>query len=537
MNKDVLTVAPKDDINHIISQIENAKEKIVAIVPSEAPCALHVAANFERAVKSAQTAQKTLVLVTTNERLITLAAQTHTPITKDLNTVPVIPTSDSAPTSPLPDQKPEPTTSTEKPDDAENPTDSKNSKNSKKPAKPLPKNPLLAWLVKHKTLCIIGSISAIILILILIWALIFAPFAKIAVTVRTNTKNFSENINFTDKLDQENATAGKFYLEEQKSETSAKLEFTATGKKNIGDKASGEVVVRKYIKTPGGKFVIDAGTLFTYKTATFTASAPATLEWPDNGYSLCLNEHKPSEINALGCLVEKRVKVTALEPGTSYNIPASNTDWSSSIKLNVLSDTPMSGGTDNIITVVQQSDLDSAQKSLAEDNTTEAQEDFFKEIPDDRIIIKSSFTRTITKLTSSPALGEEVKAGITPAATANITAKVFVINKTKAEEFITEKAKLSQDQKIYQVKNPFIENFLNSDKGYIGQLKTPYVIGPKITNEDILEKVKGRRIGEAVSILKSINGIGRVDINTSFFWVTTIPGDPNKISIELKVGE
>ena len=51
--------------------------------------------------------------------------------------------------------------------------------------------------------------------------------------------------------------------------------------------------------------------------------------------------------------------------------------------------------------------------------------------------------------------------------------------------------------------------------------------------EEILEKVKGQRIGDARSLLNSIEGVSDVQITTSFFWVSSIPSDANKVTINL----
>ena len=75
------------------------------------------------------------------------------------------------------------------------------------------------------------------------------------------------------------------------------------------------------------------------------------------------------------------------------------------------------------------------------------------------------------------------------------------------------------------------------DSGYTGKLKTSYSSGPKITENDIVEKVKGKGLGEAQHDLKDIEGVASVKIDTSFPWVTSIPGDANKITVILEVQE
>ena len=97
---------------------------------------------------------------------------------------------------------------------------------------------------------------------------------------------------------------------------------------------------------------------------------------------------------------------------------------------------------------------------------------------------------------------------------------------------------LANDQRIYAVNKPFFENFSKvSDGNYTAKLKSSTETGPKVSEEDILEKSKGKKFGEVQSILKSINGVSSVKLTPSFPWVSTVPNDPNKITIELKVEE
>ena len=48
---------------------------------------------------------------------------------------------------------------------------------------------------------------------------------------------------------------------------------------------------------------------------------------------------------------------------------------------------------------------------------------------------------------------------------------------------------------------------------------------------------KGQKIGDLRSRLKSVNGVDTVTINPSFPWVTAVPNDSNKITINIEVKE
>lgn len=92
---------------------------------------------------------------------------------------------------------------------------------------------------------------------------------------------------------------------------------------------------------------------------------------------------------------------------------------------------------------------------------------------------------------------------------------------------------VADDQRIYSIGDPYVERFTNLDE--TARLKTVVKTGPTVTEETIMEKSKGRKIGEVQSLLRSINGVSSVEITPSYFWVNSVPNDPNKVTIELTV--
>ena len=105
------------------------------------------------------------------------------------------------------------------------------------------------------------------------------------------------------------------------------------------------------------------------------------------------------------------------------------------------------------------------------------------------------------------------------------------------EDYIKNKATVSGDQKIYSISTPYFERFLKLEGGkYEAKLKATYAVGPKVSEESVLELIKGRKVGEVRSLVKGANGDGVIDVitETSFPWVTSIPKDVNKITIKLE---
>ena len=553
MNKDVIYIEPEDDITDIITKIENAKQKIVALVPPKKAGVFRSVVNIKLITKAGATAKKTIVLVTTDPSIMKLAAATKLPVTKDLQSAPAVPdvdaeieteTKEKVKDKDVEDDGDDETDDGSEPEEKETEEEKKESKASdeqkkKKAEKKEHKNKLLGWVTNHKKVTIFSGLGVIVLILLLVWAFVIAPAVTVTVGIRTATNNFSENVTFTTKLEEEDSKEGKFYLAEKKIESAEEVEFEATGKKNIGEKASGNVVVFTYFPLNiAGSTVVSAGTKFTISGLSFTATENVNLVYTGNRKEGCDNKNNSAELADEGCKVSARVPVVADAPGESYNIQKSASGWTSSkVGIAVYSDESMSGGTDKEITIVSQADIDKAKSELVTSNEGENKEKLYSEIGDTMMPIDSSFTQTTSEAASTPAVGEEVKDGEKAKLKVTTTASILLVDKTKIEEFISEKAKLREDQKIYEMRSPFIENFTKTDDGYTGKLKTSYAAGPKITENDVIEIIKGKGLGEAQHDIHDIDGISDVRIDKSYPWVTSIPNNVNKITIILEVKE
>lgn len=597
MNKDVIYIEPEDDITDIITKIENSKEKIVALVPPKKAGAFRSIVNIKLIAKSASTNEKTAVLVTTDPSIIRLAATVKLPITKNLQSAPVIPTldeiaeeasttevvdvtADTAGEDSTADTDDEDSTASDEgynkkrkqdtatkrgraeagaeqnsdteeiiDEDADGDTEAEDEMTADEDAprkrmsiKPQRKEKPKSgnWFKNHKKLAICGGIGLIALILALVWAFMIAPAVDITVWIQTENKRFSENANFSTTLNAENASEGTFYLEEKKLETTQEVKFEATGQKNLGEKASGILAVSAAFDAKnGGALVIKPGDLFSYNGLSYAADNTVTLAYDGEDDSVCANrESSHVDFKEAGCLIYANVKITATESGTKYNVGPSNNGWSTILNLKGISlNEAITGGTDDITTTVQQSDILKARESLTSGNEAENKKRLYESIGDDFLIIEASFNQSMSDAVSTPAVGEKVENGATPTLKATTTSSVYVIDKTKVKEFITAKAATPDDQKVYEMDDPFIENFTKTGNGYIGKIKTSYAVGPKVTDKEVLEMVLGKGIGDIQHDLKEITGVVTVETRTSYPWVVAVPNDSNKVTVEVKLKE
>ncbi len=598
MSKDVIYIEPEEDITDIISKIESSKSRIVALVPPKKAGVFKSIVNIKLITKAAASADKAVVLVTTDDSIVKLAATTRLPVTKDLNTAPAVPTVDDKidntevvsveedgrevkeKTEADKDEKADEASSdddskndadkddTEKDSkedeeesegdddsdddssdsDSEEPEDSAKDKKAKKGffAKlAASDNKFLRWIGTHPKVTIGCGIGLIALIIFCIWAFAIVPAVTITLELETTKGNFSEAVTFTQNLAEESISEGKFYIEEKKAESKAEVEFEATGKKNVGEKASGTIKVTHYfpLSSKGGTVAINNGATFTNSGLTYTVTNGSQISWDGDVTAAekdCNNYTKgDNSWKDYGCAVSTTVTVTATESGTKYNISGTSSGWSSSVSgLDVIANNAMSGGSDKNVTIVQQSDIDEAMKKISSESGSASKDKLLATVSEGQFPIDSSFKQTTSDPVSSPKVGEEVEDGKKAKLTVTTTDTIFVLDEEKLKEFISEKAKLQEGYKIYEMNDPFIENFSKTESGYIGKLKTVYVAGSTITENEVVDTVKGKGIGTAKrDLADDFKGIKTITIDTSAPWVSSVPNNPEKITVKINTKE
>lgn len=398
-------------------------------------------------------------------------------------------------------------------------------------------NKFLHFIGTHPKITIGSGVGCVLLIIFAIWAFAIAPAVTITLDLETTTGNFSESISFTEKLADEKVSSGVFYITEQKIENKSEVEFEATGKKNVGEKAKGSLTVYyRFTDKKSGTFTVNAGSTFTYSNLSYVSTDAVTISWGGKD-SECKNKDDDN-IGTEGCYIYKDIPVQAVDSGANYNISATGTGWVTSAGVTVSSGSAMSGGSDKTVTIVQQSDVDEAMKKITTENESANKEKLYSNLSDDMFPIDSSFKQTTSDPVVSPAVGEEVADGKKAKLTVTTTDAMFVLDETKLKEYITEKAKLASGYKIYEMNAPFIENFTKTDSGYIGKLKTSYVAGSTITENEVVDTVKGKGIGTAKRDLSdNFSGIKTITIDTSVPWVTSVPNNTEKITVKINVKE
>lgn len=571
MNKEVIYLEPEDDITDILTKLQRAEQKLVALVPPKKATILRSAVNMKLVAKAAKESKKVAVIVTADPAIMKLAMSAKIPVAKTLQSRPVVPTAETLRASEAEEQvideelgeitdetasKTSKTAAKMAPEASESASerlskksantidltdealenDSKNAQKGKKADAKAKDGPKSTFLAKYRKWVIAGSALGVLLIIVLVWALVFAPAVSIVVAISTSSSNFSENIRFTTDINAENLAEGIFYADQRSYEHAYTSDFTATGRENHGDKATGTLTVsiefRAHEHAGGVNFGIPAGTRFsTTSGLEYATTEDRTLAWSNDIRACGGTATDPT------CSQGITVPIAAVEAGEESNLPA-GADWASyttedGITVRASNSQPIDGGTTDNITVVSQEDLDKVKESQISEHTTEGKERLLTDLPDDVIPIESSFKTEATKVESTPELGAEVKSDSKPSATVTLKFFLYTVDKARVEEYVKAKTPLPEGQKIYSIGDPYIERFTSLEE--TARLKTVVETGPTVTEEEILERSKGHKIGEVRSLLRSIDGVSSVEITPSFFWVSSVPNDPNKVTIEITV--
>lgn len=537
MNKDVIYIDVEDDITNIVSKIKDSKARIVALVPPKRVGILQSAVNMRLLNRAAENAEKRIVLITSDQALSGLAAAARIPVAKTLQSrpeiaeIPAIDVDDGddvidgsdIPVGELADKATP--KARNKADDAIDAAIAEDEKPTKpaKPAKPAgkgkPKVP--DFNVFRKKLVLIGG-GIVLFIVFMVWAIWFAPHATVVITAKTTTSTVDKSVTLKQdgKVDAANNII-KSLRQEQKKDIS--VDFTPTGKKKVGEKASGTMhLVRTSVSSL--TLTIPAGTSFSSGDYTFVSTEPASLSGTSIGP---------------GGVIQSvaTVKVQATQVGSEYNL--SSRSYSSNVSGFSAAGTAMSGGSSREVTVVSADDVAKAKVKLDAQKDTSLQSAVKALFPSSSIVINESYQEARSNPTPSVAVDHEASGTVQLKTT--VTASMQGIDRSDMKQFLEDTLKKEigskKNQKIYNDGSNEVKFAQYSERNNAVQVRLTAnaKIGPEIDEHKVKEQVKGRNYGDVQSSLESIEGVQDVDTKFSPFWVRTVPNNDKHISIEFKL--
>ncbi len=564
MNKEVIYLEPEDDITDILTKLQQAEQKLVALVPPKKGTMLRSAVNMKLVARVAKECEKVVVIVTADPAIVKMAMAARIPIAKTLQSRPVVPTEEQVKAAEADEQIIEEdleadsrdTKHAKKPDmhaaDKATPTKSesaleltedsfeqgeKGKKKAQEKKKSAKESNNTSFIQKYRKLIMIGSAAAVVLIIVLVWAFVFAPAVKITVAISSTPNNFSESVRFTTDQAAQNLEENLLYAQQITLDKTYKTDITATGEEDRGEKAIGtlSVVFQFRLQEYKTGFIagVTEGDVFTSAEG-LQYRATETLDpvkWDGDSFPVICD----TSVNSLSgtCTKTFTVAVEAMNGGSDYNLPARSSWRRFEDKATVSNSTAISGGTTKMVKVISAEDIAKIKDTTLADHNEDGKDDLIEDLNQDLIPIDASFKSEVTEVITTPTQNEEVKPDDHPTAEVKITYSIYAINKQTIEQYIDDKTQVAADQKIYDYGQPYFERFSGIEND--ARLKSTVETGPTVTEEDILEKVKGMKTGQVAAALRSINGVSSVNIETSYFWVWSVPTDPSRITINMEV--
>lgn len=547
MSKDTIYIDVEDDITAIIGKVKGAKSKIVALVPPKRIGVLQSAVNLRLLARAAKQNDKHLVLISGNSALTALAASAGIPAARTLQSKPELAqipvkaddeVEDIIDGADLPIGDHAGMDSDGEDAQAAPAIDSAIRANSAEAAAIVPPAPRPQAKSRKSTIAVpnfdtfrkklvAGIVGLALLMGFLVWAIWFAPHAKIIITARTIESSANPKVTLATSATTDVKT-GFLRSVQQEIKKEATLEFAATGKKDVGEKATGTIKLTR--SSPGAvdvaagtKITTDGELVFVVNAATTVPGA--TLDFSCPGYL---------------CPGTKTVSVTALEPGAKYNGVSGAATGIAGVSISFTAAT--SGGTDKTVAVVTKEDLEDAINQLANQDISATKKQLTDKFGDGVIVIDASFATKKDGVASSPAVDEEA-----PNGKAKLTGAVSytMIGVTEAEVgrfldvYFADKVKDNKNQRVYNngaSKTTFVD-VVAIENGFTATMTATATFGPKIDDAAVKSEARGKRYGDVQSAIEGISGVESVDVKFSPFWVRTVPNDEKRITIEFNLDE
>jgi len=548
--KDTIYLDVDDEITAIIDKVTSAKHKIVAVVLPKRATVFQSAVNMKLLKKSAVSAKKNLVLVTSDKSIMAIAGGVGVHVAKTPTSKPVIPAAVAAASvgdalEVESDDNDDSGVSKTKVavaagvaagaaahamnsdddeaielDNTDDSTESVGGTDSKEKKKKIIRIPDFSSFKLR-----LGLVIGLIVLLIGLWYVGFVVMPKATVFINTNASNIPVNTVITTdvdaaEVDLETNTVPAKLVQVEKIDS---LSVPATGEKNIGNNATGTITLTNCIDD-GEKKVIAAGTTFSKNGLGFVTTAQVILDPALVSAGVC----KSADFG-----LSKDAGLSAAEPGTEYNLGEGSYVSSISGILGYGGD--MSGGTTDTVKVISQTDVDNATSQLSGTSKNQALGDMQQQLRDQNVRpIDETLGEGTANVVASPAVGAEAaETKVTMTITYNLTG-VSDDDLSRVIDDEVNKTLGDNPQNIRDNGLSGIQFTLSSKPNEAEQkltLETVAVVGPDINEDELKEQIAGKKRGDIEKQIEAIDGVRSVSVEYSPAWITTTPKSAEKITI------
>jgi len=569
--KDTVYVDVDDEITHVIDKVKNSPHKIVALVLPKRATVLQSIVNMKLLKRGAEQGHKSIVLITSEAGLMPLAGVVGLHVAKTLQSKPVIP--------PIPDRggdvseigedeldKHAPigalaagaaagaavggaaggyaamagdddvieldNVNTDVGDAATPPT--KQGRFSKRSGKPNGKNKRIKVpnFDRFRVLLIAGIAALILLIVGWYYAAVISPHAT--VVIKTDSAAITTTVPFTVSVATKTVDInGKIlpaeYKEVKKTDTQ---KVTATGQKDNGTKATGTMTVYN-CANDNNDVTLPAGTTFTNSGYSFVTGDSVTVPASDF--------NSPASGGACKKNKSAGIAVTAAAAGDKFNLNSGRSYTTSFSSTVTGTGSAMTGGTSQIITVVQQSDIDGAKSAMKGRLDDQAKTDLKGQLDADGYFpLQDTFTVSDPAVTSSSQVGDQA-ADVTVTAITTYgmlgvkQADLSTLVKKSVDGQIDKSKQVILDDGV--VNASFVLVTRKDSNNATMTMQATATAGPQLDAKAIANSIKGMAKPDAQKLILARPGIKDVTITYSPFWVFSTPKAAKKITVKFEKPE
>ncbi|MCL2371174.1 hypothetical protein FWC63_00295 [Candidatus Saccharibacteria bacterium] len=575
MGKEIIHIEVDEDIAGIIGRVMAAKEKVVAVVAPKNLGALRSAMNLKLLKKAAKNSGKVTVVISDNPAMKNLAGVAGVALAPNLETKPTIPEvsvaegqivveelrsgepltiagdldgdgqDDILPKSPAKEidmESGEEITSKDK--DTDGIASEADQANKKRKFNALTSKVDKVW---QKAL-IIGAFGVgAMAIGVAVMVIAVRPQAVVNITTQMDNIDVRRDVRF--QLNNNDVPGGLFALQERNLEAEQVEEFEATGEREEGTRASGQITIRHC--GPASQLTTD--NFFEANGRRYRLGAAVTLPGAP-----CGNE------NNWGTTT---VVVTAAEIGDEFNLASGqsmilSTDRES-YQTRVTSN-GISGGTRQIIRIVSEEDVRNALAQMDGTSVEEGRSRLIASLEDDRYAFSLTFRHESGAVEVTPRVGEPVGNGGRATVRRTQTFRIMTTSRTDMERFAMQLAEQTAgEQTVYDI-GSFTDGRLFLERIEITQqtggttcepdaedcvptpgqvremtasMKTIARVGDEIPEDEVRAAIVQMAVGDAQREVSGFPGVQRVSINLTPFWVRRLPRDQSRIEINIRADD
>ena len=564
--KDTIYIDVDDEITAVIDKVRGSGQKIVALVLPKRATVFQSIVNMKLLKRSADEAKKHLVLITSEASLMPLAGAVGVHVAKTLQSKPEIPLAPNMLHANDVEEVEESVNMADGDLDTSKPVGEhlRNAPPSvASPAlQPLPEEdeaieldngtPVAAAAAaggagkaakkagkkdsklkipdfnKFRLWMVLGAAGLI--LLIVLWYVAVAVMPRASVAVKTDSTAVHTNMNLAldtnaSGVDLASATLPAQMQQTQKTTTQ---QAPATGQQNNGQKATGQVTLTAQVcgtiaqpqPVPAGSGVSGGGlTFITQQTTSFSSDSPKIKN---------------------GCLVFQAngpTPVAAQAGGAQYNIAPTTFTVAGRSDVSGQSTSAMAGGTDNVIKVVSQADIDGAKQKLTSQDTTSVKAELRQDLQNNGLTpIDATFAPSDPAITTSANVGDQTD-NVT--VTQKVTYTMMGVKQSDLQTIIANQVKKEIDptkQKILDYGlGSATYKLQNQQNGQASvNIDDTAVAGSDLNLTAIKSQIAGKKSADVKSIIGGYPGVTNVTVNYSPFWVSSVPKSTSKITVTVE---